>query len=328
MNAEANSRHVVLRCPICNRALRVPLLKDKVLVVTCPDGCGVFNFDCRKHIGKQQSIRTVGTILLVILVCVDIVLPLILWQVSQNKVQRATRNYESKLVRLEEELSEERQSLKAKYAADVAAIDSSKLAKQAATHYAALWKERGNYSPRYALTAREKALLEMQALARDPTKDEWDIIRQVAVKAAPKNSRVVVSQTSLGFGLSVDFDMSELTAGEKGIWTKHLSKDSLKKEMVRLTSQVADDVYEWCEDLGLKTISIGCRHFVGLTNQDGATVSESNIVIYKVGLDATDLGEMKHNPYLDTYSITQRFKVELDNFPNIWIETKMVPYEK
>ncbi len=304
------------------------MLKDRVLVVTCPDGCGTFNFDCRKHIAKQQSIRTVGTILLVILVCVDIVLPLILWEVSRNKVQRATRNYESKLARLDEDLSEERQRLKAKYAAEVAAIDSSKLAKQAASHYAALWKERGNYNPRYALSAREKALLEMQALARDPTKNAWDIIRQVAIKAAPKNSRVVVSQTSLGFGLSVDFDMSELTKGEIGIWTKHLTKDSLKREVKRLISQVAHRVYEFCEDLELITISIGCRHFVGLTNQDGSKVSESNIVIYKVRLDAKDLGEMKHNPYLDTYSITERFKVELDDFPNIWIETKTIPYEK
>lgn len=330
MNTEGNSQHVVLdvvlRCPICERSLKVPLLNDKVLVVKCPRGCGTFDFDCRKYISRQRFRKNASTISIVILLCVVIVLPFILWEVLGNKLQKATQNYDSKLARLEEALSEERQSLKIKYAVEVAAIDSSKLAKQAAIHYAALWKDRSNYLPRYALTGREKALLEMQALARDPTKSERDRIRQVAIKASPKHSRVVVSQTSLGFRLSVDFDMSELTTGEKGTRTKHSTIASLKKEVIRLTSKVANDMYQSCGHLGLKTISIGCRHFVDLTNKDGSKAKESNIVIYKAKLNAADFGELRHNPYLDTYSITARFKVELDEFSTLKI--RMTTYEK
>ena len=325
MNAEVESQHVVLdvvlKCPICERALRVPLLHNKVLTVKCPNGCGTFDFDCQKHISRQRFLRNASTISLVLLLCVDIILPLILWEVLSNEVQVATQNYDSKLTRLDEDLSDKRQSLKVKYAAEVAAIDSNKLAKRAATHYAALWKDRGNYLPRYALTAREKALLEMQAVARDPTKSERDRIRQVAIKASPNNSRVVVSQTSLGFRLSVDFDMSELTTGEIGTRTKHKTIDSLKKEVIRLTSQVANDMHLSCGHLGLNTIAIGCRHFVKLYDENRSYVKDSNDVLYKVTLDATDLGNMGHNPYLDTYSITERFKVELDEFPTLSIGT-------
>ncbi len=281
MNTEVEIRRIILKCPKCERSLRVPLLGDKTLVVKCPSGCGTFKFDCKKYItkiSKQRSARTRSTILVVTLLCVDFILPFVLWEISKSKIQDARQNYERKLAQLDADLSGERKRLKERYAAEVAAIDSGKLAEQATAHYTVLWRARKDYSPQYALSAREKTLLEMQALARDPSKDTFDIIRNVATKAAPKNSRVVVSQTRHGFGLSVDFDMSELARGEIGVRTKHDTLDSLKKEVVRLTSQVTHRVYEVCEALELKTISIGCRHFVGLTDEDGSKVSESNTV--------------------------------------------------
>ena len=120
--------------------------------------------------------------------------------------------------------------------------------------------------------------------------------------------------------------MSELTKGETGTRTKHSTIASLKKEVVRMTSQVANNVYEWCRDLGLKTISIGCRHFVRQHDENDSYIGDLNKVLYKVTLDVTDLGEMRHNPYLDTYSITERFTVELDGFSTLSIET--TTYEK
>ena len=122
------------------------------------------------------------------------------------------------------------------------------------------------------------------------------------------------------------FDMAELTEGETGTSTKHSTIDSLKKEVVRLSSQVATDVYKFCEDLDLKVISIGCRHFVRLHDENKVYIGNANEILYKARLDATDLGEMRHNPYLDTYSITDRFTVEQDEFSTLSITVRR--YEK
>ena len=329
MNTETAIRRIIIKCPKCERPVRVPLLGDKTLIVKCPGGCGTFNFDCGRYItkiAKQPSARNRSTVFIVSLLCVVITLPFILWELAQNRVQSAKQDHERNLAQLDADLSTERERLKAEYAAAVAAIDSSKLAKQAKDHYAVEWKARQNYSPQYALSARERALLAMQALARDPTKGEREIIREIAAKVAPKNSRVAVSETNLGFRLDVDFDMSELTAGEIGTTTKHSTVDSLKKEVVRLISQVLNDVYQFCEALELKVISIGCKHLVRQYDENRSYIGDSNIVLYKVRLGASELGEMKHNPFLDTYSITQRFKVEFDDFPNLSITESR--YEK
>jgi len=114
--------------------------------------------------------------------------------------------------------------------------------------------------------------------------------------------------------------MSELSSGEEGTRTKHNTIDSLKQEVIRLMSKVTNDVYQFCQDLDLESITIGCRHFVQNMGEFKVSLGKQNIVLYKIGLNRRDLGELKNNPFLDTYSTTRHFKIEEDNFSDLYIE--------
>ncbi len=164
----------------------------------------------------------------------------------------------------------------------------------------------------------------MFAISKDRTKTIEQIIRDIAIKAAPPNSTVNVSQTENGIMLDIDFDMSELTAGEEGSRTKHDTVSSLQKEVVKLISRVTNDVYRFCRDLDLKTIAIGCRHYVNSYNLGesfllGNYLRTINQVLYKVRLNEEDIKELSANPFLDIYSTTQYFTIEHNEFPNLTI---------
>jgi hypothetical protein len=129
--------------------------------------------------------------------------------------------------------------------------------------------------------------------------------------------------------LSVDFDMNVLTHGEHGTQTKHITVNSLRTEVEQLLGRVANDVYEHCKDLGLRKISFGCRHHVRMTTrtpsqyvtwQHSRSSKTENLILLKVALRLRDVGNVTHNPFLDSYSISTDFTIEVDNFDTITIE--------
>ena len=93
----------------------------------------------------------------------------------------------------------------------------------------------------------------------------------------------------------------------------------MKKEVIKLVSRVTNDVYQFCRDLDLKTIAIGCRHYVTVQYESGSYYKKDNAVMYKVRLDKKDLKELKANPYLNIYSTADSLKVEKNEFPNLTI---------
>jgi len=192
----------------------------------------------------------------------------------------------------------------------------------ASKHYEVIWNDRSNYDSKYAITSREKAQLEMLALSKDKNKTMEEIVESIARKAAPRNSTVDAYSTYQGIQLDVNFDMSKVTTGEYGTRTKHDTIKSLKKETVRLISKVTTDIYEFCKDLELENIAIGCRHYVSVEDYLGSSYKE-NLIIFKVGLDRKNVKSLERNPFLDIYAITKYLQVEEDNFPTLRIEKSL-----
>lgn len=155
----------------------------------------------------------------------------------------------------------ENNNLKIAYDKEIKNINIAELNRNAIKHYENIWQERKTFNSKYAMTAREKAQLEMLNLSKDRTKNIEEIIKEIALKTAPRNSSVNVYTSASGFNLDINFDMSELTTGEEGVRTKHDNVDSLKQDVVRLISKVTNDVYQFCQGLDLESISIGCRHY-------------------------------------------------------------------
>jgi len=314
---------IIIRCPSCKQKLRLPLFRDKKLLVKCPRCTWEFRFNSRKYIVMQEMTKWGVIFLCGILVIVDIVVPFVLKYKLTTDIAKIKRNYEESIKQIDGNFLSEIIALKNKYTEEIQKINRDKLRETARLHYAKIWQERKSYDNRFAVSPREKALLEMLKLSKDKTKTEKEIIKSIAVKAAPKNSTVNVGISYAGILLDIDFDMSELTSGEEGTRTKHYNVDSLKQEVIRLISKVTKDVYEFCQDLELETVTIGCKHFVRLYDRnkyDSAYLGDQSIVLYKVRLDKKNIKELGCNPFLDIYSTTKYFKVVEDEFPTLDIE--------
>ena len=318
----------VLSCPKCGQKLRLPVYKDKKLHVTCPKCGKEFLFDCRKYRTRQKFILLSIIVACLIVLAVDIIAPIFLFDRRNVFITEIQKGYESQIKKIQDQFTREKISIKESYDNEIKKIDVVALKTQAAEHYKKIWEERKNYSSKYAITPREKAQLEMLALSKDKTKSIEDIIRGIAIKTAPDNSTVNVLSSASGYSLDIDFDMSELSSGEEGTRTKHDSIDSLKKEIIRLVSKVTNDVFEFCRNMGLKSISIGCRHYVRQYDERKKYIGDINEILYKISLNKKDLGELKDNPFLEIYLTTKYFKVEIDEFPNLSLEiTEPYTYE-
>jgi len=309
----------VIACPQCKQKLRVPVYESKKLRITCSKCKKEFVFDSRKY-GNRQRLILWGVLFacLVILVA-DIIVPIFIISKRQSYLLGIKGKYEHQIKDMQDKFVVTKEQLKANYDTEVRKINPVELSGKAVEHYGKIWEERKGYDNKYAITPREKSQLEMVALSKDKTKSIEDIIKRIAIKAAPRNSTISVFPSGGGYNLDINFDMSELSSGEEGARTKHNTVDSLKKDVVRLISKVTNDVYQFCQDLDLESISIGCRHYVRQYNEYKTYSGQENEILYKIRLERKNLKELKNNPFLDTYSTTKYFTVEIDSFPNITI---------
>ena len=233
-----------------------------------------------------------------------------------NAEQRKTAEY-----RKDEE--EDLSRLEFRLKAELTQIDPARLHDEADAYYRAQLDARKSFDKRYAMTPREKAQLRMLELTSDSAKSYRQAIAAVAFEASPKGADINVTESSSGMTLRIDFDMSSMTSGEYGTRTKHTTKESLKQEVTTLISRVTNDLFQFCRDFGLEAIYVGCRHYVGIHYPDGSTRDE-NRVLYKIRIRQDRMLGLSHNPFLDTYSTTQYFEVEEDNFTDIEIVTRTI----
>lgn len=316
------SYKTVIACKKCGQKLRVPISENKKLRIACSKCKYEFAFDCKLYRRRKKILSwTLRSMLLVLLVA-DIVVPLYLYPKVNSITDKFKNKYDAEIKETQSKFLEEKKKLQEKYTEEIRGISPAQFKINADDYYRKIWEERKNYSSKFAITPREKAQLEMMALSKDKTKRIEDIIKGIAFKAAPRNSMINVYASGNGYKLDIDFDMSELSSGEEGTRTKHQSIDSLRKDVVRLISKVTKDVYQFCQNLDLESISIGCRHYVRQYDEYKTYRGEVNSILYKIRVDRIDLLDLKNNPFLDTYSTTKCFKVEEDNFPNIEISTR------
>ncbi|MCF7875346.1 MAG: hypothetical protein K9L87_04630 [Candidatus Omnitrophica bacterium] len=321
--------HIIIKCPECSQRLRIPSFKTKTITVCCSRCNTEFSFNYKKY-NRQKKLIDISLItLLVFFIFLVIFIPVKWFPSVKGEVKEFKEKYAKKISIKQQEFVDTTSALSKDYDNKILKLDTSlhreKLKNTALKQYEQEWRARNNYDSRYALSAREKVLLKMASLSENGNKNVREIIKEIATKAAPEKSTINVYSRKGGWRLDIDFDMSSLTSGERGTRTKHHTVESLKKEVIRLTSKVTNDIYKFCQDLGLEEIAIGCRHHVGYQNKSGYSYpndypKEENIVLYKVSLDKKDIQGLNSNPYLDIYSITDDFKIEKDEFSTIRIE--------
>lgn len=309
----------IVRCRKCRKKLRLPLFLDRLLEIKCPS-CGFkFEFNYRRFRKSQQIRNIVAVSLILIFLFIDVSFAVLLVNKLDKSVLNFELSYKERIQTNKRLFLKDIKELKKKYIAEIKSINVGKLKEKANKQYAKIWDERKDYDKKYAITTREKVQMEMLALASDSTKEINKIVSEIAAKVAPENSEIKSYVTNKGVLLNVDFSMSDVTRGEEGTRTKHSSIDSLKSETLRLVSRVSNDVYNFCRDLDLETITIGCKHEVTMSHSDGTDAGEDDLVIFKVRLDKQNIRELKHNPFLDTYSVTQYLNAIEDNFSTLRI---------
>ena len=98
------------------------------------------------------------------------------------------------------------------------------------------WSSRSSYESYFAKTPREKTILKIIALSKNKSLSDQEILQRVTTLAAPKNSKIEVTETLNSFRVFVIFDMSDMTSGEEGSSTKHTSIESLQIARLDLRS--------------------------------------------------------------------------------------------
>jgi len=206
---------VVIPCPHCKKNLRLPIYEGKKIHVTCPnpDCKKEFLFDYKKYYARKKFTLLFTIIVCLIILTAVIIAPVFLLDRRNIFITEVKNDYESRFKKIQDEFTQENISIKESYDNEIKKIDVVGLKTQAAEHYKKIWEERKSYSSKYAITPREKAQLEMLALSKDKTKSIEDIIRGIAIKAAPDNSTANVLSSASGYSLDIDFDMSRKYRG-------------------------------------------------------------------------------------------------------------------
>jgi len=324
-------RHIIVICPRCQQRLRIPNLEGKTFKITCTFCRKQFEFN-NKGTPSVSGRNTVGTntrnsgyqsdktssfgtyCLFVITLSLISITPLL----ASHIINSVHRNYYNKLQKQSQRYQSEIETIKKNHESDLAAIDPLLLHASAIQEYSDNWFRRQQFDPHYALSDRERALVKMRSLSQDKTKTVEQIIRDIAIESAPADSRIKVTRDDTGLRLDVDFPMSSVTEGENGIVTKHLTIASLKRETLELISRVTYDMFQFCGELDLSTIYVGCRHMVQVEDDLGRTYSK-DYILYKVRLNRKDIVALKSNPFLNEYSTRDYFEIELDEFDKIKI---------
>lgn len=312
------NKKIIIKCPECGQKLRLPFYKAKEIVVRCPKCNTRFPFNYKKFNFFENLMRITLFAFIVILFSANMFIAIKSIEGIKRSLNFEKTNYLGKMADLKKRQTKEVSGLSSKYSRIISQVDQRKLKKQAARHYSEIWRERSNYNSKYAITKRERAKLEMLKLSKMKNKKISEIVRLIAMKAAPPNSKINVRVYSTDIVLGIDFNMSELTGGEAGTNTKHETLQSLKREVISLISKVTYDMYEYCYPLGLSKIYIGLRHYVQQEDQFG-TKNVVNEVIYKVSLNTKKVKKLENNPFLDKYSTMKYLQTEEDKFSSLRI---------
>jgi hypothetical protein len=124
------------------------------------------------------------------------------------------------------------------------------------------WNRRLAHEKEFARTPLERVIQEMDRVAENANYTPEQVLEKVALLSAPKGSEVRIGSVDDKFTVHVAFKMSATSQGESGAVTKHHSSDSLRREMVEISSRVIRDLYDHCGRKGIGEIRVSCNHAV------------------------------------------------------------------
>ena len=147
------------------------------------------------------------------------------------------------------------------------------------------WNLRTQHDPRFAKTPMETTLLTMERLGKDPSIAAIDALREVALLAAPKGSRIEVSPSGNGFSVKVAFKLSALARNESGGITKHHSADALREEVRQVSAQLTRQLFDYCGSRGIERLQLSCNRALRRTSIPGnATEAEKRELLRRAPL--------------------------------------------
>lgn len=226
----------------------------------------------------------------------------------------------------------EQASAHAAQLADLHAAHAAKLADPAWTNgalagdvHGAEMERRRNFDPAFAVSGREKAILEMAALAEGGELSDRDVLKKVAQLSAPRDAEVLVFRSPLGQMVFVSFDMAALTHGEYEAITKHDTKEELRREVESLMAQVFKDMFIHCGRKNMASVTIGCKHGVAVKDEHGGeSVVERMLLLCRIHRRQADRIRDWRDVHAD--EVIRLWKVVEDYFPHIrLVETSVSP---
>lgn len=310
---------MIIQCDKCwakNRITSIPP-NSQPICGKCKEPLNYKGVNTKDPFSEYSWIKRLSLYLGIVLAIIALIMITLLGQKDYSTLV-ASEN--EKVSKYEEQLKKQLNEYENSLQEELSKINSDMLFMAACEHYKTILTDRISRNAKYALTPREKTLLKMKGISTDSTKYYLDAIKEIAKEASPKQSEIIVKETEDGVVLEINFQMSSVTSGEKGTRTKHETVESLKNEVVSLTSRVSTDVFSFCNNLNLRKIYIGCKHDVNIVYENYSKSQQiEQLILYKVKIEKDKINTLSDNPFLDTYSITSILETEEDHFNEISI---------
>lgn len=192
------------------------------------------------------------------------------------------------------------------------------------------WARRLAHDPESAKSTLERTLLRMEQVGHDPKKTAQQALEEVARLAAPAGSRVEVRPTRERFAVQVAFRMSALSANEAGAVTKHLTTESMRREIRDLSARVIKALFDYCGSRGIEKLSVTCNHAMRLAPlPSNATEWEQQELLrrapvvlgrlYRVSLDEKNARSVADWRKISVAKVGEMMTVEVDNLTTLHI---------
>src|SRR5688572_17479020 len=165
---------------------------------------------------------------------------------------------------LQLERDEEAQRVQAEEIAHKSRLQDSALVSGeiARNRHAEEWRRRIAHDPEFAHSAVERSILKMQKLGSDPALAGREALEEVARLAAPRGSRIEVTNAHNKFAVRVAFKMSAVIPSAAGVATKHKSTASLRREAEEASAYIMKELFDHCGPRGIARLSLSCNYAV------------------------------------------------------------------
>lgn len=179
------------------------------------------------------------------------------------------------------------------------------------------WAGRLDFDPQYAVSKREKAMLELHEISLNKGISEYEKIFKIATLASPPDSDIEVTEVlNNKHRCDIRFDLSNIKVGEEGSSTTFNSISELEEYLRGHLPLIIKDILSHFGK-NVSQISIECTH--GVRN---AITRETEVTtIFSMQIDASKLIEYNFWSEVPLYRIYELATVTYNYIPNLEITT-------